>query len=180
MSDAAYFREYYLKNKEARLASAAEYVKRNEEKTKQYHREYFQKNKDKYKEYRESNREAINARKREAYAADEGMRIRYRKSTKEWQLNNPEKRSINRLKKYGITPSDRAAILQSQYGKCAICQCDESGRKFHIDHCHSTGTVRGLLCEQCNLGIGKFKDDPDALERAAMYLRMQGTQDSHK
>jgi ferric-dicitrate binding protein FerR (iron transport regulator) len=62
-------------------------------------------------------------------------------------------------------------LLREQDGKCAICRVSESRRKLDLDHDHATGMVRGLLCNSCNLGLGKFGDDPVRLEAAAEYLR---------
>ena len=73
---------------------------------------------------------------------------------------------------YGISLDDYNAMLERQSGKCAICKTTDPGRrnKFCVDHNHRTGEVRGLLCEECNLGIGKLKDDPEILRKAATYL----------
>lgn len=78
------------------------------------------------------------------------------------------------LRKYGLTEADWDRMLTEQGGRCAICHTDTPGgrgERWHIDHCHATDRVRGLLCHNCNVGIGNFKDDPTLLESAAAYLR---------
>lgn len=75
-----------------------------------------------------------------------------------------------RLKKYGLTPETFAEMLTSQGGKCAICRQPPKEFNLHVDHCHSTGRVRGLLCKRCNQHIGAFEDSPALLRRAAEYL----------
>ena len=74
-------------------------------------------------------------------------------------------------RKYGVTRKDYDTMLVAQAGVCAICGKAENGKRLAIDHCHKTGEVRGLLCALCNTAIGKLNDDPELLERAAMYLR---------
>lgn len=54
---------------------------------------------------------------------------------------------------------------------CAICNTDLTNKKVHIDHCHSSGKVRGVLCELCNKGLGQFKDNISSLENAIKYLK---------
>lgn len=77
------------------------------------------------------------------------------------------------LWRYGISVDRYEELLAMQGGRCAICQsADPRGKGgFHVDHCHTTGTVRGLLCHFCNIGIGNMGDDPDILGRAETYLR---------
>jgi Recombination endonuclease VII len=78
------------------------------------------------------------------------------------------------VQRYGITQEDYDKILESQGGKCAICKTDKPGgiaNKFHVDHCHSKGHNRGLLCNHCNQGLGHFKDNADYLEAAIQYLK---------
>lgn len=57
---------------------------------------------------------------------------------------------------------------QDQNGQCK--SCSRSGCRLVVDHCHTTGKIRGLLCDDCNQGIGHFRDSPDLLRRAADYL----------
>jgi len=81
---------------------------------------------------------------------------------------------------YGITLDQYEALLAKQNGICAICGTDKPGNRpsatrFHIDHCHSTGEIRGLLCGNCNAGIGRFADSPIRLEAAARYLQESNT-----
>lgn len=80
-------------------------------------------------------------------------------------------------KKYGITVEEYIEMFNRQGHSCKICSdriipMGSGGRMLvaHIDHCHSSGKVRGLLCHACNVAIGKFKDSPDNLRRAAEYL----------
>ena len=74
--------------------------------------------------------------------------------------------------KYGMTPEDYNAMLLAQGGGCAICAAPEpDGQSLHVDHDHATGAVRGLLCFNCNAGLGKFGERVELLDAAASYLR---------
>jgi hypothetical protein len=68
---------------------------------------------------------------------------------------------------YGLTPVEHADLVARQKGLCAICN---EPKDLCIDHDHKTGQVRGLLCTNCNLGIGNLKDDPEILRKAIAYL----------
>lgn len=70
------------------------------------------------------------------------------------------------LSRYGITEPERILMLAKQNGKCLIC--DEPATV--IDHDHKTGEIRGMLCGQCNVGIGMFQEDTDNLKAAVRYL----------
>jgi len=74
--------------------------------------------------------------------------------------------------KYGITTEEWNTMLEQQDGACAICgvTAEEYGKRFSIDHCHTTGVIRGLLCMHCNTALGHFRDDVESLERAVKYL----------
>lgn len=100
-------------------------------------------------------------------------------STTAYREKNPEKwariqRSSKMNIKYGITLDEYDAMLDSQNGHCAICPATDPGRKgrsfLYVDHCHETGEVRGLLCGNCNDGLGRFRDDPALLRGAIAYL----------
>lgn len=70
------------------------------------------------------------------------------------------------------TWEEGAALLDLAEDRCMICGQPENGRALSIDHSHVSGKVRGYLCNGCNNGLGYFNDDPEALERAAEYLRL--------
>jgi hypothetical protein len=74
---------------------------------------------------------------------------------------------------YGLEWEEYRKILDDQDNACAICQCEfgVKERDTHVDHCHKTGEVRGLLCPPCNQAIGLLGDDPEILERALDYVR---------
>lgn len=81
-----------------------------------------------------------------------------------------------RKRRFGITPERYSEMFQSQNAVCAICQQPETATRLgkvkalSVDHCHKTGAIRGLLCSDCNTGIGKLKDDPSVLQSAIRYL----------
>lgn len=73
--------------------------------------------------------------------------------------------------RYGITEEELGDMYKAQEGKCLICkQHEDTVGTLNIDHCHTTGKVRGLLCKRCNMGIGYFKDNVELLRKAAKYL----------
>jgi hypothetical protein len=91
---------------------------------------------------------------------------------REYRKRQPERVRNTTLKKhFGIDLNDYNVMLSAQGGVCAICRCEQKG-KTHlcVDHCHRTGTIRGLLCHNCNRAIGLLKDDHDVIVRAARYL----------
>lgn len=87
-----------------------------------------------------------------------------------WNKLPYEKKRAAGLRKYGLTISEYGAMVERQANTCQICT-----RQFvtapHVDHDHTSGKVRGLLCTECNKGLGHFRDDIESLERAATYLR---------
>lgn len=77
---------------------------------------------------------------------------------------------------YGITLAQFDEMIRSQDGRCAVCRdaldaTPFSKRRTHVDHCHATGRVRGILCRSCNLAAGLVRDDPEVAEGLANYLR---------
>ena len=85
----------------------------------------------------------------------------------------PAHRDKRLQREYGITYEEFEALLAAQDRKCAICGVENPGGRWggmHVDHCHKTGRVRGLLCGQCNHAIGLLKDSPEIVRRAADYL----------
>ena len=139
-----------------------------------YMRAYYAANKEKFRPKSPEKRAEYNANRRKKYANDPAMQQQYREAAKAWSAANPEKRKSQRVKKYGIDGAKYDAMLLRQGGRCAICLSvetgDKRGSRFHVDHCHSTGSVRGLLCSSCNLGLGKFRDSTESLKRAIEYL----------
>lgn len=109
----------------------------------------------------------------------EQRRVRLKKaSNARWYQKNKERiRDLKRLKPYdpakqylyriksmyGLTPEDREKMPKS----CEICN---SSGSLHIDHCHSSGVVRGILCKNCNIALGLIKDDVHIMSNMIKYM----------
>ncbi len=123
----------------------------------------------------QANPEPAKQRARAQYAANPNARP-WRFA--EWKLKNPEKYKLvlrkHRLKKYyGLTAAEVEDLYQRQEGRCCICREARVLRTkagLYVDHDHATGKVRGLLCANCNAGLGHFRDNPTLLRNAALYL----------
>ena len=99
--------------------------------------------------------------------------------TAQWRAKNPKYEEGRKLKeRYGITSERYKELMVIQGNRCAICRNEETARhnrskkvqKLAVDHCHSTRKVRGLLCQDCNRGLGNFHEDISRLKAAIVYL----------
>lgn len=148
-----YDQQRYSKNREAYIKKARDWSEKNWDRCVELARENYRKN------------------------PERGV-----EAARRWRLANPEKAEETRRRahfknKYGLSLDEYRAKAEEQRGRCAICggipetKGGRSRRRpLDVDHCHETGTVRGLLCNGCNRGLGAFKDDPDRLTRAIEYL----------
>ena len=153
---------YYVENKNSITAYQKKYRADHREKNKGYMKVWLENNKDRKREM-----------DRKYHAAHVEI---IRKRVKEWSNRNPHRAMDNWLKsKYGITLAQYNAMIESQKGVCKICGGKgEIKRRLHVDHCHSTGKVGGLLCYYCNLMLGLARDNPETLKNAARYLKNFG------
>jgi len=117
--------------------------------------EFRRLNREKAKAWREKNKQRALEINRQSMRRNRANVTRYR-----------------RLKKYGLDATAFEALLKAQHGKCAICaRAFGDGVRLHVDHCHASNVVRGLLCSTCNSGLGHFKDNEEFLMSAAKYLK---------
>lgn len=168
-------REFQPSKNDSRIIYCGEECRLSYREKKKYNSEWSRKNREHVNDYREKTKDKRNARRRELYANEPERREKAKQNTKGYREKNPNARRNNDLvTKFGITLDDYNKMLEEQNGGCAICGAKENiDSKFslHVDHSHKTGVVRGILCSSCNLGLGKFKDDPDLLIKASEYLR---------
>lgn len=137
-----------------------------------------------YAEHRDALREKARVAQRERYATNRDAMLawqaKYRKENpeliraqrKERYRKNKHKHREKRLAAlYGLQPGEFERMLEAQQGRCAICSLPlRPGRATNVDHDHSTGRVRALLCTPCNTAIGFMEDDVDRIYRAAEYV----------
>lgn len=145
---------------------------------KEYKATYYQKNKARIKantiKYSKSEKGKASQKKgNDKYRASDKGRIslaKYREKHKD-RIKYIMRRG-NLFRRRGITLEEYDGILLQQNGVCAICGTTDTGRAgvFHVDHCHQSGAVRGLLCNKCNTGLGMFRESAIVLEKALCYM----------
>lgn len=132
-------------------------------------------------EIRKAVNEKAKLRHRERVATDPEYRERKWAQAKayeaDWRKDNPEEARIKtKRSRYNLTREEYDELVEQSQGLCAICRRPESltlqGRvcMLAIDHCHKTGKVRGMLCSECNKGLGNFNDDTGRMAKAITYL----------
>lgn len=152
----------YRKHRETVLARNRRWRTKHKEEIKKRRRAKYFENKEKIieagRKYYALNKEVVNKRCSLYY-------LTHKEKAK-------ERARISRLgKKFGLTVEDYNSLLLSQNGSCAICHgCNTNSKRLAVDHCHTTGKVRGLLCDSCNLGLGMFKDRLNILSSAMDYI----------
>lgn len=148
-------RRWQAENPEKVKEKGRRYRAENPEKAKEDSRKYRAANPEKVKEdsrkYRAENREKLNEDNRKYYAANQEKIL-----------------SLAKEKKYGVSAKDIEQMKLTQGGACAICKVVP--KKLRVDHDHSSGKVRDLLCNTCNLALGLLKDSAIVARAAADYL----------
>lgn len=114
--------------------------------------------------------EACRARNRE-YMRRKRAGLPPAEKTRQWH----SQRHYSLKYKFGITEQQYDEMLEKQGNACAICKSTESGdrrtKRLAVDHCHTNGHIRGLLCAACNKGLGLMRDSPELLREAIKYLQ---------
>ena len=169
---AAYRAKLTPEQVERERAAKRAWAARNREKTRAYQRAWAAANPDK-----------VQAKKaRYLESRTQAQKERDRETARAWRLAHPDPKrggaychDRHVVLTFGLKPGEYAALLAAQGGGCKICGGHSpDGRRLHVDHCHKSGAVRGLLCKDCNVGLGSFKDSHELLAAAARYLEEAG------
>lgn len=172
-------KKWRLENPERAEAIQDRYLRNNPEKRKESSNGYWQrereKNPDRWKaEMKEkAKNHRLNHLDEYKKMEKEKSRLRRENNLDAVQEYNKKYNRVRRLASYGLDEEKYQQMVLSQSGKCALCNQDEN--KFHIDHCHNIGTVRGLLCGGCNMMLGLIEKrislSNDFLDKIARYLK---------
>ena len=96
-------------------------------------------------------------------------------ANKAWRdapANKVKRHGYHIASRYGISKTEYDSKFKDQGGKCAICNEEQSEKRLAVDHCHRTGKVRSLLCDNCNKAIGLLNDDPHRILSALNYVKL--------
>jgi recombinational DNA repair protein (RecF pathway) len=144
----------YNLNKEAYKARARKDHETNRER-----------NKKRMNEWRAANIDKVLEKKKEYYKNNKEMVL---EGVKRWRENNPDKVKSAKLKRaYGITLEEYNVLLEKHDNRCYACGRTDS---LVVDHCHTTGVIRGILCNNCNSALGFVNDEIETLNRMIDYL----------
>lgn len=160
--------DYYNEHKEHIIQNVKAYYRENTEERKSQIAAWQRLHPDRIKAYYKKHQAAHYAKSREWAAAHPDENRTYKR----------ESMQRKRLKNYGLSQQELEAMIARSGGKCDLCEREfgtEPGTQRCIDHCHETGTVRGLLCFSCNVALGHFRDSPDIIHSAIEYLQKHST-----
>lgn len=149
---------------------------------------YYENNKEKLRaraaKWREDNKELLKTR-----AKSPERKKQLRAAVERWKNNNIDRvkvahklyteknkdkiKNSRLLREYGITLEEFKRMRES-ITQCEICEWELSDKNCHIDHCHTSGKVRGLLCFNCNAALGMLKESELIMNRAIEYLKKHG------
>jgi hypothetical protein len=135
-----------------------------------YYQAHKRESSERCRSYRQAHKQKISERAHAYYQAHKleiNERCRAHYHAHKHDGASPARRA--QLKRYGISPAEYDALLAKQGGACAICR-KRSKQRLCVDHCHLTGVVRGLLCNECNGALGYLRDDQASLVAALAYL----------
>jgi Recombination endonuclease VII len=141
------------------------------------HKAWSDQNRDRLREYdrqwRQNNLEHAREMDRARYKRDRSKRLAAHKAYYATPKIKQMYGSQSLARSYGLTSDEFSALLIASCGKCAICSSQflRNRKEPHVDHAHDSKEVRGLLCINCNNGLGRFRDSADLLDLAAAYLR---------
>jgi len=172
-----------MKLSEEERARHREYYRTHTEYFEKYRKEHRERHREVNRIYRQKNAERISSQRKQYREANLEMIREHGRQWRKDHIDEIKRRDLERKKKkperertckrhYGITIDDFNRMVSLQDGKCAICRLGFlSSRNQHIDHDHKSQVVRGVLCSNCNTGLGHFKDNEDTLRAAIAYLR---------
>lgn len=147
-----------------------QYREKNKEKLKQYNREWREKNKDRQRQYRIKRKKEREEANKRYDSTDNGKerRLTYRKK----RVESGKAFEYHIMTKYKLSIADYNRMKDQQNNSCKICFVEFVDRRStHIDHCHKTGAVRGLLCPRCNMLVGCIETGANLVSRAEKYIR---------
>lgn len=175
-----------MKTKEEKRLYNKMYNQSNKEKINQQKRAYYEQNAERIRAYKRDyyaeNPEELNQRNRNWYNKNKEKHNKKRRATRA-NATPTQKQSYKNMnflnnirRKYGLSKNEYLMLFDECEEKCCICLNPETGpsTRLGVDHNHSNGKIRGLLCISCNVGLGNFFDNEDFLKRAIEYVNKDG------